>query len=302
MLNLPALRRSEQSQSLTLPVFFFERVDESQNRQDPLTTKKGLFLLSLYLLPIPLHLSSSLSLVTKKEIYGIPSFLMVRVKLWLVRHGQTEANKAGILQGWCDYPLTELGLREAKNTGKFLSQVQFDRILSSDLKRAYETAKIISAGSSFANIKSVEQTVLAREVSFGVKEGLPKDTSLGEAMKIFAEKNNVDISKVVNSAETYEDVRVRQMQLIEFIRDGLSPLHRASHDEVKILCVTHGAFIRNFFSNFTNEKVSSISNCGISVVAVDCVSNSETLEVFHHEGDMLNFSEHTGKDTVLNNG
>lgn len=56
--------------------------------------------------------------------------------LCLIRHGETEANRDGIRQGHCDYPLTENGVQDAEKTGNALSHVNWTKIYASDLNRA----------------------------------------------------------------------------------------------------------------------------------------------------------------------
>jgi 2,3-bisphosphoglycerate-dependent phosphoglycerate mutase len=57
-------------------------------------------------------------------------------QLCLIRHGETEANRDGITQGHCDYPLTENGVQGAEKTGIALRHVNWTHIYTSDLTRA----------------------------------------------------------------------------------------------------------------------------------------------------------------------
>ncbi len=68
------------------------------------------------------------------------------MKLYLIRHGETEWNKDGRLQGKIDVLLDEDGRRQAKLLRDKLSQVKFDICIASPLKRARETAEIIIDG------------------------------------------------------------------------------------------------------------------------------------------------------------
>ena len=85
--------------------------------------------------------------------------------LWLVRHGETDWNRAGLLQGSSDIPLNELGRRQAATLRERLARRGFDRVVSSDLARAAETARIALPG--------VEPELDARvqEIGFGEFEG-----------------------------------------------------------------------------------------------------------------------------------
>ena len=58
---------------------------------------------------------------------------MKKVAILMIRHGETEANRDNILQGQCDYPLTEKGLEQAKSVGKVLETKRFSKVYSSDL-------------------------------------------------------------------------------------------------------------------------------------------------------------------------
>lgn len=61
------------------------------------------------------------------------------MKLYVVRHGQTLFNVKGQIQGWCDSPLTALGIEQAKKAGKGLSNIDFVAGYSSTAERAKDT-------------------------------------------------------------------------------------------------------------------------------------------------------------------
>ena len=63
--------------------------------------------------------------------------------LYIVRHGETEANKEGRLQGWTNNPLNEKGIELAEITGRAMKGIVFDGCYSSPLIRARQTAEII---------------------------------------------------------------------------------------------------------------------------------------------------------------
>ncbi len=65
--------------------------------------------------------------------------------LYLVRHGQSEGNARGVLQGRLDFGLSELGRRQAEATAARLLSERVDRVVSSPLLRAAQTAEAISA-------------------------------------------------------------------------------------------------------------------------------------------------------------
>ena len=69
---------------------------------------------------------------------------MNKTKMIFVRHGQSEANLAGIFIGHINSPLTELGHRQAELTAEFLKDEHIDAFYGSDLIRAYETGLCIA--------------------------------------------------------------------------------------------------------------------------------------------------------------
>ena len=91
----------------------------------------------------------------------------------LVRHGQSEANRQGLFAGHSDFPLSELGERQAEKTAEYiLKDYTIDAIYSSDLRRAYSTALPVS---KLTQIKIIPETRL-REIYAGDWESLSFDT------------------------------------------------------------------------------------------------------------------------------
>ncbi len=91
-------------------------------------------------------------------------------RLILVRHGQSEANAKEIGAGQINYPLTELGRKQAALTAEYLAEhEQIDRIYSSDLDRAYETALPLAQRLGL----SITKVPALREFDTGIWAGLP---------------------------------------------------------------------------------------------------------------------------------
>jgi len=85
------------------------------------------------------------------------------LELWLVRHGQTTANAGGIISGWLDVPLTDLGEAQARFAARHLAGLDFDGVWSSDLARALATARLAWGE------PAADQRI--RELHFGELEG-----------------------------------------------------------------------------------------------------------------------------------
>lgn len=92
---------------------------------------------------------------------------MMKTKVLLVRHGETEWNKLGKFQGSTDIDLSQNGINQAGLLKERLNG-DFDVIYCSPLSRAYETAKILAS----VNNQEVHIAQDIREINFGVWEGL----------------------------------------------------------------------------------------------------------------------------------
>lgn len=88
----------------------------------------------------------------------------MQMKLYMVRHGQSQTNLEQKYTGWAQVELTEKGHKDAEKAGQFLQGIPFDRIYASDLSRAVHTAKIALPGCEPL------QTPLLREIGLGVLE------------------------------------------------------------------------------------------------------------------------------------
>jgi len=94
----------------------------------------------------------------------------MQMTLYIIRHGETALNVQGRLQGILDEPLNENGIRAAAATGRALRDIHFDRVISSPLIRALDTARLIL--SEHANQPPIETDARLQEISFGQWEGL----------------------------------------------------------------------------------------------------------------------------------
>lgn len=98
------------------------------------------------------------------------------MKLVIIRHGESEANKENYWTGWLDVNLTETGMQQAKLAGEKIrdSGIQFDAAYCSVLKRAIKTAEII-LGESGQLFVSETKTWRLNERHYGALVGVNKD-------------------------------------------------------------------------------------------------------------------------------
>lgn len=97
---------------------------------------------------------------------------MPRRRLYLARHGETEWNAIGRLQGHTDIPLNARGCAQAAALADALASEGIASVITSDLQRAHETGAIVARALQLPAPRVVPQL---RERAFGVFEGLTRD-------------------------------------------------------------------------------------------------------------------------------
>lgn len=102
------------------------------------------------------------------------------MKIWLVRHGQTNLNKYKLMQGRTDEPLNDIGRSQGERARKFVEDIEFEAVYASPLIRAIETASIVS-GLPMSDV-IIDKRIA--EVDFGKYE-LCKYSKLGVKMSLF---------------------------------------------------------------------------------------------------------------------
>lgn len=96
------------------------------------------------------------------------------MRLYVIRHGESETNRKKQWTGWMDVSLTDKGVSDAKKAGKLLGGVVFDKVYASDLKRAMQTAQ-----TALPHCRP-EPTALLREINVGSIAGKPLDVITAE--------------------------------------------------------------------------------------------------------------------------
>ncbi|WP_420473267.1 histidine phosphatase family protein [Noviherbaspirillum sp. ST9] len=101
-----------------------------------------------------------------------PSTRARAAHLCVTRHGETDWNRRGILQGWLDVPINDLGRRQAHEMASRFADAGFSAVWSSSLVRSRETAEIIAAALRLPPPSCHEGL---KERHFGAIQGIPKD-------------------------------------------------------------------------------------------------------------------------------
>ena len=89
-------------------------------------------------------------------------------QIYVVRHGETEYNAKGLYYGWTDCELTEKGIAQGEELKQSFSEIAFDYVIASPLKRTMNTAELISGFKS----REIILDERLKELNFGQWEGL----------------------------------------------------------------------------------------------------------------------------------
>src|SRR3989344_46164 len=180
--------------------------------------------------------------VVKGIIDALKNKREVAAEIIFVRHGETENNKEGILQGHLDVSLNENGLKDAEELAENLKEIKFENIFSSDLKRAVECAEKI--GKNFPEVK-IKKEPLLRERNFGEHQGRSL-IELGYS--------NIDYDEMVR--HLYEcncPFGETNKQLIERIKKFLKKVK--TEGGKRTLAVTHGGVIMLLLNHLLGEEI-----------------------------------------------
>jgi len=166
--------------------------------------------------------------------------MLPQVPFTFVRHGQTDWNVAGRMQGHTDIPLNATGIEQAHAAAKLLHGHGFTRIVASPLARARVTAEIIAD----AHNLPLETDDLLKERTFGSVEGTLWTELL--AKHNLPEKASFE-AFLPADAEPWTDIQLRSQQAITRWLNHYTDDH--------VLFVGHGAFFRALYEALSGEQI-----------------------------------------------
>lgn len=158
----------------------------------------------------------------------------------VVRHGQTESNRTGTLQGQLDTPLDELGILQAQAVAKRLKKWQFDAVYSSDLGRAMNTAKAIV---QYHCDLQITPTAALREWDLGDLQGQKLEILRQEQPEIMRAFREEMADKVIPGGES---LREFQKRVSDFL-NTLPPQYSGK----RVLLVSHGGTLQRIMRHCT---------------------------------------------------
>ncbi len=163
-------------------------------------------------------------------------------KLVIVRHGQSEWNKANKFTGWVDVGLAEKGVEEAKEAGKKLNGLKFDKAFTSALKRAQNTLSLILEQTGQSDL-DVQKNEALNERMYGDLQGMDKD----EARREFGEeqvhiwRRSFDIAPP--GGESLKDTADRvlpyyEKEIVPILKDGKNVIIAAHGNSLRALIMS----------------------------------------------------------------
>lgn len=179
----------------------------------------------------------------------------------LVRHGETDWNARGVLQGKTDIPLNAKGRRQAEACGTYLKASEWDIIVTSPLQRAKLTAEIIQRELQIPLIEKQEFV----ERSYGDAEGLTPE-----------ERDMKFPDKVYPNQEDRSTLTDRVMLGVERIR--------GEYEGKNILLVAHGAVINTILKELSDGEIGS----GKTKLLNTCTSN---IAFENEKWEIINYNQ-----------
>ena len=164
--------------------------------------------------------------------------------IYIIRHGETEYNKMGIIQGsGIDSDLNDTGRRQAEQFYQAYHHIQFDAIYTSELKRTQQSVALFAQAGH-----RIQPMAEFNEINWGIFEGLkgtPDSQKVYQAMINDWKAGLLDRS--VEGGETPNQIQRRQAQGLEKIL--------AKPNEERILIAMHGRAMRSFLCLLTNTPL-----------------------------------------------
>ena len=178
------------------------------------------------------------------------------MKLYIIRHAETEYNRKGIIQGSeVDSDINDIGESQANSFYEYYKDINFDKIYVSDLKRTFQTIRRFTEnGSSYEKLKEFN------EISWGVNQGKSDD------LEDYAEL--IDTWLAGNLDNKFEEGESPNEMSVRLVK-GFNKVLDDDHDTV-LLCI-HGRALRILLSKIIDNDLTKMdkyvhSNTGLYIL------------------------------------
>lgn len=179
--------------------------------------------------------------------------------LLLIRHGQTDWNRRGLVQGQTDVPLDAVGKEQARRLARRLSELDLSALHASTLARAAETADVIAQAVGLEPVYSSAWC----EMNLGAVEGRSRKEALGDHADMASAAARIH-GPLAEGAETWEQVQDRVLAAQRELFDA--------HAGERVALVGHGGSLKVLlaqllgFERRSVPRISVGSNAGLTIV------------------------------------
>lgn len=225
------------------------------------------------------------------------------VTIYLVRHGKTWFNTTNQVQGYCDSPLTDVGIEQAEQVGVGLADVKFSAAFSSDLSRQRNTAKLILAQNE-QDTPTINELEGFREKNFGSFEGQSNDAmniAIAESLGLEYPEDSDELWDFIKTELTEEEIvnktaEVDPLQTAETYDEVIARAEKVMGEMIEeaqaagggnVLVVSSGGIIPLILETiapgeYNGEK---IGNCSVTTInysdgkyTIDTIADSSFIE------------------------
>lgn len=194
---------------------------------------------------------------------------MTKITLYIARHGKTLMNTLDMVQGWCDSPLTEEGIKVAEHLGKGLKDIEFRSAYCSTLRRTRQTAETVLKAKGQENLEIVEIDGF-KEAGFGSFEAGPNKIMWNNAA-LFLQYTSYEkmYEDIVAKKITYNEAldAIKKLDTMGLAEDAATlrartqeALHEVAKAEIKkgegnILVIAHGMSILSMLGSLGGDRI-----------------------------------------------
>ncbi len=171
--------------------------------------------------------------------------------LYIIRHGETDLNRKGIVQGsGVDSELNRIGRSQARLFFEYYQNVHFDYIVTSNLKRTHQTAEpFLRRGTHKEWVKMAE----LNEISWGIHEGQVGNPESHETyLKLMNDWESGIYETKIEAGESAAELHERVLRVIEFLKNK-------KHQGKNLLVCTHGRTLLCLLTILNNDPLSKMN-------------------------------------------
>lgn len=192
--------------------------------------------------------------------------------LFIIRHGQTDYNKRGVVQGrGINSSINSIGQKQAAAFYEKYKGIPFDKIYTSNLIRTEQTVQaFIQDGIPYEKLEGLD------EISWGISEGKDlNDKMLVDFERIVAAWSNKELDIKIQEGESPNELQYRQKKAMDYIMSK-------PHEKTVLVC-THGRAMRSLLCYLTNTCLSKMD---------DFEHSNTALYVLRHQEGIFEIVEH----------